>query len=87
MAEKVQSQKDQQRKLNDQEEEATAKDEPFGSVAAAVPRDAGSSVTHDAGCKTNTAPPHQGGPATLVAGKEAHQADAANKQKTEKVKR
>jgi hypothetical protein len=69
------TQADQKRKLDEDEEQATAKDEPFGSVAAAVPRDAGSSVTHDADSKTNTAPPHQGGPATLVAGKEAHQAD------------
>jgi hypothetical protein len=83
MAQQAQSDQDQKRKLDEDEEQATAKDEPMGSVAAAVPRDAGSSVTQDAECKTNTAPPHKGGPATLVAGKEAHQAD---KQVHEKAK-
>jgi hypothetical protein len=66
---------DQKRKLDEDEEQATAKDEPMGSVAAAVPRDAGSAITHE------------GGHATLVAGNEAHQADKPQKQKTEKDKR
>ncbi|MGD0913296.1 MAG: hypothetical protein ABR928_15500 [Terracidiphilus sp.] len=79
-----QTQADQQRKLDEDEEQATAKDEPFGSVAAAVPRDAGSAVTHNADCKEDSAPPHKGGPATLVAGKEAHQADKPQQKKAEK---
>lgn len=74
-ADRKQADQEQKRTLNEDEEQATAKDEPFGSVAAAVPRDAGSSVNHDAGCNENSAPPHEGGPATLVAGNEAHQAD------------
>jgi hypothetical protein len=78
---------DKNKKLDDEEEQSTAKDEPMGSVAAAVPRDAGSAVTHDASCKENTAPPHKGGPATLVAGKDAHQADQPQKRKTDKNKR
>jgi hypothetical protein len=77
-----QTQADQKRKLDEDEEQATAKDEPFGSVAAAVPRDAGSSATHDAPCKdANSAPAHKGGPATLVAGTEAHQADKPGHEK------
>ncbi len=64
-----QTQADQKRKLDEDEEQATAKDEPMGSVAAAVPRDAGS------------APAHKGGHATLVAGTEAHQADKSGKNK------
>ena len=82
-----QTQSEQKRKLDEDEEQSTSKDEPMGSVAAAVPRDAGSAVNHDADCKENTAPPHKGGPATLVAGKDAHQADKPEKQKTEKDKR
>jgi len=54
---------DQKKKLDEDEEQSTAKDEPMGSVAAAVPRDAGS------------APTHRGGHATLVAGTEARQAE------------
>jgi hypothetical protein len=70
------TQADQKRKLDEDEEQSTAKDEPMGSVAAAVPRDAGSAVTHDANCKdANSAPAHKGGQATLVAGAEAHHAD------------
>ncbi len=74
MAKETQSDRGK-KKLDEDEEQATAKDEPMGSVAAAVPRDAGSAVTH------------KGGHATLVAGKEAHQADKPQKQKTEKDKR
>jgi hypothetical protein len=81
------TQADQKRKLDEDEEQSTAKDEPMGSVAAAVPRDAGSAVTHDTGCNENSAPPHKGGPATLVAGRESHQADQPKKQTTEKDKR
>jgi hypothetical protein len=66
--------KDQKRKLDEDEEQSTAKDEPMGSVAAAVPRDAGS------------APTHKGGHATLVAGTEAHQAEKPQKQKIEQGK-
>ena len=80
MAQPTQADQDQKRKLDEDEEQATAKDEPMGSVAAAVPRDAGSAVTHDANCKdADSAPPHKGGPATLVAGKEAHDADKSGK--------
>jgi hypothetical protein len=86
MAQQTQSNQDQKRKLDEDEEQSTSKDEPMGSVAAAVPRDAGSAVTHDADCKTNTATPHKGGPATLVAGKQAHQADQPEKRKTENSK-
>ena len=86
MAKEMQSDRDK-KKLDEDEEQSTAKDEPMGSVAAAVSRDAGSAVTHDAACKENTAPPHKGGPATLIAGKEAHQAEKPQKQKTEKDKR
>jgi hypothetical protein len=75
MAEKVQSDQGKKRTLDEDEEQSTAKNEPMGSVAAAVPRDAGSAVAHHDDCKENTAPAHKGGPATLVAGKEAHQAD------------
>jgi hypothetical protein len=77
-----QTQADQKRELDEDEEQATAKDEPMGSVAAAVPRDAGSAVIHDASCKENSAPPHKGGPATLIAGKEAHEADKSGHGKT-----
>jgi hypothetical protein len=74
------TQADKTRKLDEEEEQSTAKDEPMGSVAAAVPRDAGSAVTHNANCDdANSAPPHKGGPATLVAGKEAHEADNSGK--------
>jgi len=86
MAQQAQSNQDLKRKLDEDEEHATAKDEPMGSVAAAVPRDAGSAVKHDEDCKTNTAPPHEGGPATLVAGKQAHQADKPERQNTDKDK-
>jgi hypothetical protein len=82
MAEQTKSEKsDKKRKFDEEEEQATAKDEPMGSVAAAVPRDAGSAVNHDAACKENSAPPHKGGHATLVAGTEAHQADKSGKKK------
>jgi hypothetical protein len=68
MAKETQS--DQQKKLDEDEEQAAAKDEPMGSVAAAVPRDAGSALTH------------KGGHATLVAGTEAHQAEKSGHEKT-----
>jgi len=69
-----QRQADRKKKLDEDEEQSAAKDEPMGSVAAAVPRDAGSAA-NDCG---NHAPPHKGGPATLVAGKETHQAEKAD---------
>jgi hypothetical protein len=79
---------DQKRKLDEYEEQATAKDEPMGSVAAAVPRDAGSAVSHNAECNdAKSAPAHKGGTATLVAGKEAHEAEKPQKQKAGKISR
>jgi hypothetical protein len=51
------------KKLDEDAEQSAAEAEPMGSVAAAVPRDAGS------------APDHEGGHSTLVAGKEAHKAE------------
>ncbi len=60
------------KKLEEDAEQTAAEVEPMGSVAAAVPRDAGSAA--DEHC-TNNAPAHEGGNATLVAGKEAHKAD------------
>jgi hypothetical protein len=75
---------DQKKKLDEEAEQAAAKDEPMGSVAAAVPRDEGSAASHDAashdkdasaGCDEHPAPPHEGGHATLVAGSEAHKAE------------
>ncbi|HUB52757.1 MAG TPA: hypothetical protein VL986_11435 [Terracidiphilus sp.] len=67
--------------FNEEEEQAAAKDEPMGSVAGAVPRDAGSATRRgDAG----SAPPHKGGHATLVSGPEAREAEKPGKQQTEK---
>jgi hypothetical protein len=65
------------KKLNEDAEQTAADVEPMGSVAAAVPRDAGSA--HD--CEANSAPAHEGGHATLVAGKEAHKAENPPKRK------
>ena len=74
-----------QRKFDEDEEESAAKDEPMGSVAAAVPRDAGSSVTDEKNCKDgNPAPPHEGGQATLVSGAEAHKADKPARRRSRK---
>jgi hypothetical protein len=69
MAEKTKAEK---KELDEQEEQSAADMEPMGSVAAAVPRDAGS------------APEHEGGHATLVAGKEAHKAENPASRKTVK---
>jgi hypothetical protein len=76
---------DQSKKLNDDAEQSTAKDEPMGSVAAAVPRDSGSAPNiHSPNIHGKEAPPdecenkapdHQGGHATLVAGSDAHKAE------------
>lgn len=70
---------DKKKKLDEEAEQAAAEVEPMGSVAAAVPRDAGSAASQDegaaAGCEERSAPPHEGGHATLVAGKEAHKAE------------
>ena len=63
---------DQTKKLDEEEEQSAAKDEPMGSVAAAVPRDAGS------------APTHKGGHATLVAGTEARQAEKPARRRSRK---
>ncbi len=59
------------KKLEEEAEQASAKDEPMGSVAAAVPRDAGSALSADDNCPPGNAPDHEGGHATLVAGTEA----------------
>lgn len=67
MAEKTKAEKN--KKLDEQVEQAAAESEPMGSVAAAVPRDAGS------------APAHEGGHATLVAGTEARQAEKPDAKK------
>jgi hypothetical protein len=53
--------------FDEEEEQATAKDEPMGSVAAAVPRDAGSALAN------------KGGHATLVSGPEAREAEKPRK--------
>lgn len=63
---------DQEKKLDEQAEQTAAEVEPMGSVAAAVPRDAGS------------APDHKGGHGTVVAGKEARQAEQPARPKTAK---
>lgn len=70
MTVKTGAQKNQ--KLDEDAEQTAADLEPMGSVAAAVPRDAGSAVEEH--CE-DTAPDHEGGHATLVAGKEAHKAE------------
>jgi hypothetical protein len=70
MAVKTGAQKNQ--KLDEDAVQTAADMEPMGSVAAAVPRDSGSAVEEH--CE-NTAPDHEGGHATLVAGKEAHKAE------------
>lgn len=59
----------EKKKLDEEAEQTAAKDEPMGSVAAAVPRDAGSA-----------APAHQGGHATVVAGSESHKAEDPKRQ-------
>ena len=61
------------RKLDEDAEQAAAEVEPMGSVAGAMPRDVGSANVKPE-CE-DTAPDHEGGHATLVAGKEAHKAD------------
>ena len=67
------------RKLDEEAEQAAADAEPMGSVAAAVPRDAGSAAGHDecadSGSDVDSAPSHEGGHATIVAGEEAHKAE------------
>jgi hypothetical protein len=67
------------KKLDEEAEQSSAKDEPMGSVAAAVPRDAGSAVNTGNNCPPENAPEHKGGPATIVAGKESHAADKPGK--------
>ena len=61
---------DQKKKLDEEAEQTAAEAEPMGSVAAAVPRDAGS------------APDHKGGHGTVVAGKEARQAEKPAQRET-----
>jgi hypothetical protein len=67
------------KKLDEEAEQASAKDEPMGSVAAAVPRDAGSAESKGNDCPPGDAPEHKGGKATIVAGKESHEADKSGK--------
>jgi len=74
----------EKKKLDEQAEQTAAEAEPMGSVAAAVPRDAGSAEV-ESGCE-NSAPAHEGGHGTLVAGEEAHEADK-HIEKLEKAKR
>jgi hypothetical protein len=64
---------DKKKKFDQEVEQTAAKSEPMGSVAAAVPRDAGS------------APAHEGGHATLVAGTEARQAEKPARRKAAKA--
>lgn len=75
---------EQKKKFDEESEKAAAKAEPMGSVAAAVPRDAGSAPEKQ--CDEESAPAHEGGEATLVAGKEAHKADQ-HIEKMEETKR
>jgi hypothetical protein len=67
------------KKLDEDAEQTAAEVEPMGSVAAAVPRDAGSAA--NAHGNEGSAPAHEGGHATLVAGKEAHKAENPPKRK------
>ena len=71
---KVQTMAEKNKKLDEDAEQTAAEVEPMGSVAAAVPRDAGS-ATNAHHSNEDSAPPHEGGHATLVAGKEAHKAE------------
>jgi hypothetical protein len=61
--------------FDEEVEQTAAKAEPMGSVAAAVPRDAGS------------APAHEGGHATLVAGSEARKAEKPARRKAAKAEK
>ncbi len=70
---------DAKKKLDEEAEQAAAKDEPMGSVAAAVPRDAGSALPENDNCPPGNAPDHEGGHATIVAGDESHVADQPGK--------
>ncbi len=69
------------KKLEEEAERTAAHDEPMGSVAAAVPRDAGSALNEN-DCAPNHAPDHKGGHATIVAGAESHVADQPGKHNT-----
>jgi hypothetical protein len=66
---------DTNKKLEEDAEQTAAHDEPMGSVAAAVPRDAGSALNESDKCPPNPAPDHEGGHSTIVAGTESHVAD------------
>lgn len=70
---------EQTKKRAEEAEQASAKDEPMGSVAAAVPRDAGSALSANNNCPPGNAPDHKGGHATIDAGDEAHVADKPGK--------
>jgi hypothetical protein len=67
------------KRVEEEAEQASAKDEPMGSVAAAVPRDSGSALSADINCTPGNAPDHKGGHATIDAGDEAHVADKSGK--------
>ena len=63
---------DKSRKVDEKAEQKAAEVESMGKVAAAVPGGAGSAPAEH--CQ-DSAPAHEGGEATLVAGEQAHQAD------------
>jgi hypothetical protein len=65
--------------VEEEAEQASAKYEPMGSVAAAVPRDSGSALSADDNCPPENAPDHEGGHGTIDAGDEAHVADRPGK--------
>jgi hypothetical protein len=70
---------DAKKKLEEDAEQTAAHDEPMGSVAAAVPRDAGSALTESDKCSPDHAPDHKGGHSTIIAGTESHVADQLEK--------
>jgi hypothetical protein len=63
---------EKKKKFDEDVEQAAAQDEPMGSLAASVPRGAGS------------APTHEGGHSTLVAGSEARKAEKPARRKAPK---
>jgi hypothetical protein len=77
---------DTNKKLEEDAEQTAAHDEPMGSVAAAVPRDAGSALNESDKCPPNPAPDHEGGHSTIVAGTESHVADQPEQQPKKPIK-
>ena len=63
------------KKAIEEAEQASAHNEPMGSVAGAMPRNAGSAPDAGNHCPPENAPDHEGGHATIVAGEESHIAD------------